>query len=158
MKPAIRFLQSIVISTSVLAGSTSSAFALPSVYTIRHDMGGHVIDYAIKMKRMEQDGRSVRFAGRCDSACTLFLGLPSAQTCITPAAKFGFHLPFGSSARGNKVAANFLIKTYPGWVRTWLRANGGLNNSLKTMTYQYASRFIDTCGSPGRVVTVAASY
>ena len=39
---------------------------------------GYVIDYAIRKLKLEREGRPVKFDGRCDSACTLYLALDSA--------------------------------------------------------------------------------
>ena len=129
-------------TTAVTAGAVSEA---PSFYTVRNDHGGVIVDYAIKAAQLEQTGQTVKFAGRCDSACTLYLGLSEAQLCVTPSARFGFHLPFGSSSQGNRTAASYLLKKYPDWVHGWLKANGGLNHSLKVMPYEYASQYIKPC-------------
>lgn len=115
------------------------------VHTVRNDRGGYLLKYALRVKRFEQGGTHVRFAGRCDSACTLYLTLPKSRSCITRGASFGFHLPYGSSSRGNHLAAEFMMKQYPSWVRSWVRSNGGLKNRTKTMSYAYASQFIPTC-------------
>jgi hypothetical protein len=134
---------------SMIAGSYVSAEAAPfrraaPVVNIGYDRGGEIITYALKMKKLERSGSSVRFSGRCDSACTLYLAL-SDRACLTRGAAFGFHLPYGSSARGNRVAAEYLVRNYPGWVRSWIRANGGLTSGIKTMRYDYASKFIKPC-------------
>jgi hypothetical protein len=75
----------------------------------------------------------------------MYLGLASSQTCISPGASFTFHSPFGASRRGNKVAQAFMMRNYPGWVKSWIRSKGGLSRGLKTMNYDYASRFIRSC-------------
>jgi hypothetical protein len=115
--------------------------------SIGSDAGGVVINYGIRMLRWRQNSTKVRFTGACRSACTLYLGLASSQTCISPGASFGFHSPFGASARGNSVAQSFMMRNYPGWVRSWIRSQGGLSGRIKTMSYGYASRFIKPCGS-----------
>jgi hypothetical protein len=137
---------SIAIALSMSVGTANAVPRTGSEHVIRYDRGGYVIDYAIDMLKMEKSRRPVKFAGRCDSACTIYLGLQKAQTCITPAAKFGFHLPFGSDRRGNKVAASFMMKKYPKWVHNWLKENGGLSAELKVMPYSYASQYIKPCG------------
>jgi hypothetical protein len=142
-RAALIFLVAIFASTSTGVSVARDA----AVYTIRNDRGGVVIDYAIRKLKLEREKRFVRFDGRCDSACTLFLALDNSQTCLTASARFGFHLPFGSTPRGNKVAASFLMKHYPRWVHNWLRANGGLSNRVKVMPHDYASQFIKPCGS-----------
>lgn len=141
---------SALLAAIAICLSSGSASAVPRTgneHVIRYDRGGYVIDYAIDMLKMEKSRRLVKFAGRCDSACTIYLGLNKSQMCITSAAKFGFHLPFGSDRRGNQVAAKFMMKKYPQWVRQWLKANGGLGAELKVMPYSYASKHIETCGS-----------
>lgn len=115
--------------------------------SIGSDRGGYVINYGLRMLRWRQNGTQVRFSGKCQSACTLYLGLASRQTCISPGASFSFHLPYGASKRGNRVARNFMMRNYPGWVKSWVRSQGGLTGNMKTMGYGYASRFIKPCGS-----------
>ena len=77
---------------------------LPRVVTIREDRGGHVILYALRMREWLEKGTQVRFAGKCQSACTLYLGLSQEQTCISDGASFGFHSPYGVSGRKDRVA------------------------------------------------------
>lgn len=151
---------SLILTAIALSLSAGSATAVPrsaSEYVVRNDPGGYVIDYAIDMLKMERARRPVKFAGRCDSACTIYLGLNTAQTCITSAAKFGFHLPFGSDRRGNLVAASFMMKKYPQWVHKWLEANGGLSSKLKVMPFTYASKYIKPCKN-GSTSVLNASF
>ncbi len=115
------------------------------VVTIRSDHGGMIVRYALAKKKIEREKGLVRFLGRCDSACTLYLGLSSRQVCVGPHSAFGFHLPYGVARREAAVARNYMLKSYPGWVRSWIRKNGGLTSSLKTMPYSYARRFIPEC-------------
>lgn len=113
--------------------------------TIRANSGGNVARFAIRAAGMRRDGTRVRFAGRCDSACTLYLGLPRDQMCVSPGAKFRFHAPMARSARTVAKAQRFLYAKYPGWVRGWIAANGGLSKRLITMDYSYARNFIKQC-------------
>jgi len=140
------------VALMLTAVGSASAYPLngSSAVTIRNDRGGQVINYALRMLKMKRAGRSVRFSGRCDSACTLFLALPRSKTCIASGASFGFHLPYGASSRGNAIAANYLMSSYPGWVRSWVHSQGGLNGRIKTMSYAYASQYLPTCGTPAR--------
>jgi len=123
---------------------------------VTNERGGYVIDYAIRALKMRRSGTFVRFNGSCDSACTLYLSMPKSKVCITQSASFGFHLPYGAGARGNQVAANFMMKNYPGWVRGWIAKRGGLKSSIATMTYADASRFLPTCPSEQRGTTIAS--
>lgn len=118
-----------------------------SYTNIGNNSGGHVINYALQTLKWKKSGRKIRFSGRCASACTLYLGLPAENMCISPGASFHFHAPYGASARGNRIARSYMLRTYPGWVRAWLNRNGGLNSRLVAMNYSYASRFIKSCAT-----------
>jgi hypothetical protein len=43
------------------------------------------------------------------------------------------------------MAAKFMLGSYPGWVRSWLNANGGLTNKVKVMPFEYARRHLGDC-------------
>ncbi len=135
---------SILTAIASIVAPALSSTALP-VFHVRNDPGGHVVDYDLRRREMAQQGRPVRFSGRCDSACTLYLALPSTQTCVARGARFGFHLPFGGDARANEAAREFMLATYPQWVRDWIMLKGGLTHRLKVMTYDHANRFIPRC-------------
>ena len=139
------FLLSLLLVGMPFVSGDADALTRSDSFVVRNDHGGYVVDYAISMVRLQQSHRPVVFSGRCDSACTIYLGLSASQVCLLPSARFGFHLPFGSSQRGNRGAAGFLMKKYPAWVRTWIRANGGLTSQLKVMNYEYARRFMKPC-------------
>ena len=134
-----------VTGTAVATHGLAARPAASPAVTIANDPGGTIIDYAVRVKNRERTGTAVRFAGRCDSACTLHLGLPRSKTCIMPGASFGFHLPYGSSPRANREAAAYLMKSYPEWVRAWIRSKGGLGHQVKTMDYAYASTHLRAC-------------
>jgi len=56
--------------------------------SIFNNSGGKIVLFALKLAQYRDAGTLVRFSGRCDSACTLFLSLPKQQTCISPGAYF----------------------------------------------------------------------
>src|SRR5262245_51845638 len=56
----------------------------PGSVSIGSDRGGYVVNYGLRMLRWRQNGTKVRFSGSCQSACTMYLGLASSQTCISP--------------------------------------------------------------------------
>lgn len=148
MKQTAGIVRTVSIALVALASTAVTAKAVSDsaiFYTVSNDRGGVIVDYAIKAAKLGQTKQPVKFSGRCDSACTLYLGLSEEQLCVTPSARFGFHLPYGSSAQGNRTAAVYLLKKYPGWVHGWLQANGGLNSSLKVMPYEYVSQHIKSC-------------
>ena len=121
------------------------AFPTPGSLSISGDRGGYVVVYALRMLKLKQSGRQVEFHGSCDSACTLYLALPRSQVCVAPQTSFNFHLPYGASPSGNRVAASYMLRSYPSWVRSWIRSKGGLSNRLISMKYAQASTFLPTC-------------
>ncbi len=123
---------------------TDSGYS-PGMVTIRNDRGGHVILYALRSREWLANGTEVRFAGSCQSACTLYLGLSQQQVCISNGATFGFHSPYGVSGREMRVAQDFMMRSYPEWVRLWIDSKGGLTRQMKTMPYDYASIFLKPC-------------
>ena len=115
--------------------------------SIRGNSGGSIGKYALQAARLRGKGTLVKFSGRCDSACTLFLGLPQKQICISKGAFFRFHAPTHQSRRAASVARNYMMKKYPRWVRNWISSKRGLTRNLITMDYKYASRYIQTCNA-----------
>ena len=147
-----RIATTLTLAAMLAAGITApEALALsvlkpPMQYlTIGNDSGGYVLKYALRMMKIRKSGTSVKFNGRCDSACTLYLALPNSRACATKNASFRFHLPLGTSQRGIKVARNYMLNSYPGWVRSWIKQKGGLSNRLITMNASYAQKFIGSC-------------
>jgi hypothetical protein len=116
-----------------------------NIVRISNDRGGYVIRYVMQLQKLRQAGIPVQFAGRCLSACTLYLALPTAQTCVSPGASFGFHAPYGAGPKGNRIALNYMLNKYPSWVRNWISSHGGLSRRLITMQFKYASNYLRTC-------------
>ncbi|MGC4025511.1 MAG: hypothetical protein QM744_10370 [Mesorhizobium sp.] len=136
------------VGNPIASTSDSTGFnARPSAreFVVKNDSGGYVVAYAMRVAKLKQDKKTLRFAGRCDSACTMYLGLPRNKVCVEPGAYFRFHRPMARSSATVAAATDFLMRSYPGWVRQWIAANGGLTSSLKTMNYSYASKFLPTC-------------
>jgi hypothetical protein len=113
--------------------------------TIGNDKGGYVVDYALRTARWEATSTQVRFAGHCQSACTLYLALPAGQICILPGASFTFHTPVSSRHRVREAATEYLLNKYPNWVIAWLDTHGGLSPHELAMGYQYASQYLRPC-------------
>jgi hypothetical protein len=113
--------------------------------SISNNSGGNIAQFALRLSAIHRSSAKVRFTGRCDSACTMYLGLPQHKMCIAPGAYFRFHMPQARSARTTRLATRFLYRKYPGWVRSWIASRGGLSRSLITMDYRYARRFIRPC-------------
>lgn len=113
--------------------------------TIRNNSGGNVARFAMRVADLRRQGTRVRIAGRCDSACTLYLGLPGNQMCVSRGASFRFHAPYIRSGKTSQAAQRFMYASYPGWVRSWISSKGGLSRRLITMDYDYARRFLPEC-------------
>ena len=113
--------------------------------SIVNNSGGMIVRFALKLAEYRDAGTLVKFSGRCDSACTLFLSLPKQQTCINRGAYFRFHAPSARSSRAERSAQAFMMTKYPDWVRSWIQEKGGLSSRLFRMDYAYASRFIANC-------------
>jgi hypothetical protein len=150
-------LWGVVLTTLLVTGFDKAALAESDRVTglsvsqtsgyvnIGNRSGGQVVSFGLQMLKWKRAGHKIRFSGRCASACTLYLALPSKNMCISPGASFHFHAPYGGNARGNKVAKSYMLRNYPDWVRAWLGRNGGLGPRLVAMHYSYASRFIRPC-------------
>ena len=138
-----------ILSVFFVASSAASSIAVSSANTgsinISGDRGGYLMVYALRMMKLEQSKTPVQFTGSCDSACTLYLALPRNQVCISSGATFNFHLPYGATPSGNRMAASYMLNSYPAWVRSWIRGRGGLTSQLISMDYAQASRFMPTC-------------
>ncbi len=151
-------LRTIVVSSTCVAALWASLFVaraapltetgnfLPTV-SISNNSGGNIAAFAVAVARYRGAGTLVMFNGRCDSACTLFLGLPARQTCISRGAFFRFHSPSAGSMRSERLAQAYLMRKYPNWVRAWIARKNGLTHQLITMNYDYASQFMQTCNS-----------
>jgi hypothetical protein len=141
--------------------SMGGAYAFPTSgsLSISGDRGGYVVVYALRMLKLKQSGRQVQFRGSCDSACTLYLALPASQVCVAPRTSFNFHMPYGASASGNRAAASYMLRSYPNWVRNWIKSKGGLSGRMISMNYAHASKFLPTCkiAARSRALRLAAS-
>jgi hypothetical protein len=127
------------------------------VLTIQNEPGGYITDYAMRMMEWRGNGVSVRFTGSCDSACTLYLALPYEKTCITEGASFRFHAPIAETQHARRIAEEYMLNTYPGWVRSWIEAMGGLSGELIRMDYQYAENYMQICEPDGPAEVLVTS-
>lgn len=92
-------------AAATAAGSASTGTPIASSresVSISNNDGGMIAHFALQLVQFRNHGTLVKFSGRCDSACTLFLSLPEHQTCIASGAYFRFPrsvrpiLPLGS--------------------------------------------------------------
>jgi hypothetical protein len=132
-------------NAAIIPDETLAREQTPQAVNIGNERGGYVVDYAARVLKLQQSNAEVRFTGRCDSACTLYLSLPQDQTCIARGAAFRFHAPSASSRYARQAAETYMLKTYPEWVTGWIEAQGGLSSKLMTMNYSYASQHLRPC-------------
>jgi hypothetical protein len=131
---------------NTLAQAETVLFTQP-IINISADSGGRIGDFVSRLHKYKYANAQVAFSGNCDSACTLFLALPHNQTCVNTGAVFRFHAPTAGSAEVGLAAKHFLMANYPGWVRSWINRHNGLTTQLISMDYNYASKFIRSCGT-----------
>ncbi len=145
------FVATLMGSAPVLSMEGSPAKAI----VISADQGGSVVKYAQRVSIARHNKTQVKFKGKCQSACTMFLSLPKNQACISRGASFTFHRAFGASRDMNEWATQYMLKNYPDWVVRWINQNGGLSRKLLQMNYSYASQYLPTCGNERQPETVA---
>jgi hypothetical protein len=118
---------------------------VPLAVSVKGDNGGNIAQYILNTEEYRAAQTQVSFAGRCDSACTLYLGLAPEQICIRPQAYFRFHAPTAKSQSVQGLAMAVLMERYPDWVRDWILLRGGLTRRLMTMDAAYARQFVRPC-------------
>lgn len=151
MQRLLSFSAAAVLVASAAWGTQFLPFggaSRPRPVSIAEDSGGEIIQYLLRAAEIRENGGQVRIEGRCDSACTLYLALPGDQLCLTENAYFRFHLPLAEDAEMAEEAARILMMKYPDWVKSWISANNGLTQELKTMDFAYARQFVRTCVEP----------
>jgi len=121
----------------VLAVVLVCAGAIESSATVRiaGDQGGRIGTYIEAFATLRSTGESVVIDGTCLSACTLILGILSAdQVCVTRRARLGFHAAWRPGNNGRPVRSHLgtqmLMDVYPAKVRNWIRRRGGLSRRM----------------------------
>jgi hypothetical protein len=83
-----------------------------------HGMGGAFSDYAPIIARYNKSGERFRIEGRCQSSCTLFLGI--RNVCVDPDAKLFFHAGRGRRNRISAASTAYMLKHYNAKLRAYL--------------------------------------
>lgn len=137
----------IMLSAAVLSFFPVAAQANPPVkapevrYIVKDDPGGSVQDFISALIAAKQSNMKFKIDGFCASACTLILATPlKLDLCVTPNAVFKFHQPFAMDGRGKiaynipsvvgaqKLWENLFLASYPSWVQSTIKENGGVPN------------------------------
>lgn len=121
--------------------------ALPSfanaaqIITITNNNGGLIDEFILQRERWRQQKVEVRIAGRCASACTMYLQLP--KFCVYRGAELWFHQP----TPNYPLARWALMNSYPKAVQTWIFANGGLTADWIILKGEELHRLVPSCKS-----------
>lgn len=100
----------------VLLLTASSAMTAGS--SVPYDIGGRFARFDPLVAEYNRTGKMFRIEGRCQSACTLFLGI--RNVCIAPSAELLFH---AGADRHNAVSAkstNHMLAAYKPKLRQFL--------------------------------------
>jgi hypothetical protein len=104
------------------------------------DHGGSVMAYDARWADLAARGVSVRIVGPCQSACTVLLGhIPRERICVTPQARFGFHLAHLQQA------TDILWNAYAADIRQWIQDHGGLTQDFIWMGAPDIYRYFKQC-------------
>jgi hypothetical protein len=123
-----------------LALSLAALSARAETIDVHDSHGGRVADYNMRWAAHGRQGASVRIVGPCQSACTVLLGhIPRSRICVTPQARFGFHL-----ARLPQATAT-LWNAYPADIKAWINQRGGLKAEFIWMGAPDVYRFFRKC-------------
>jgi hypothetical protein len=114
--------------------------ALAETVNVYDNHGGSVAKYDARWAGLAARGVSVRIVGPCQSACTVLLGhIPRSRICVTPQARFGFHLAHLPSMTA------VLWNAYAGDIRSWINAHGGLKHDFIWMRAPDIYRYFHRC-------------
>jgi hypothetical protein len=123
------------VSCSFLASPVRS-----ETIDVYDDHGGSVAKYDARWAGLAARGVSVRIVGPCQSACTVLLRhIPRSRICVTPQARFGFHLAHREDATAT------LVSGYAGDIRAWIKAHGGLTHEFIWMGAPDIYRYFKKC-------------
>lgn len=116
-----------VLAPTRARAQDSAATSSSAVMIIGNDQGGLVSRRAEEISRILSQGTHVEIRGQvCNSACTMYLGLP--DTCVLPQTSFGFHGPshYGRSlsARDFEYWSQIIAAHYPDPLRGWYLSEG----------------------------------
>lgn len=105
---------------------------------ISNDGGGSIAARVSEIESIRSRGQKVEIrVGYCNSACTLYLGLP--DTCVSPNARFGFHGPQIATRGLTMLPSQFekwskvMADHYPRPLRSWFMNSARHSTDLITI-------------------------
>lgn len=131
---------------ALLISAIASLLAAPAAadIRIRDDAGGVLSVYAERIEAARASRERVIIDGRCASACTLYLTLPSSQICATPRGLFIFHAATDAQFGLPDWRANdALMRAWPPHVQIAIGRRGGLWLNPVTIS---ARELVPACG------------
>ena len=124
----------------VAALAAAALAARAETIDVYDNHGGNVEAYDRQWAEHGRAGVSVRIVGPCQSACTVLLRhIPRSRICVTPQASFGFHLAQRPQATAT------LWNGYPGDIKAWINAHGGLTSEFIWMRAPDVYRHFKRC-------------
>ena len=109
---------------SMTAPDGAMAIQSRGVLVVQNDPGGRLSDRVAQIQQIRASGTQVRITGGyCNSACTMYLGLPN--TCISKRVSFGFHGPmsqfYGMALPRDQFEywSGVMAAHYPSSIRGW---------------------------------------
>lgn len=116
----------------------------PAIIQVEADPGGSIAARAAQIEQIRRSGAQVRIVGRCNSACTMYLGLPRSQVCVAPGARLGFHSAYywPSQRFPAPEATAQMMGYYPDFVRARLQP---LTSKMQYMTGASLLPFMRRC-------------
>lgn len=129
-----------IAGSLLMAVSLAAGAAAAETIDVSDDHGGSVAEYAQRWSALSAKGVDVRIVGPCQSACTVLLGyIPRDHICVTPDARFGFHL----AHRPDMTAV--LWHAYAPDIQSWITEHGGLTPEFIWMGAPDMYRFFKQC-------------
>jgi hypothetical protein len=135
----------LILGSALILTACAEFVEVSPLVVIWGDHGGYVDEYAEREIAWRHAGVKIVIAGRCASACTLYLHSPTA--CVLPTAEFMFHVAYAGvplpggvlgMGRSDSYGTKFLYDAYPAGVRAFIDTHGGMRREPLQMTYAEA--------------------
>jgi hypothetical protein len=141
---------SVLSSGVVLAAVAIASTLLPTGIAYARDVwsrGGEMESYMQRVRAAKRSGEALRLR-RCDSVCTMYL---SANSCVLPSSRLGFHRSYAIGPNGENVYDRearrydaMMWASYPNGVKRLL---GSLTPGLRYLTgRQLIAAGVRACG------------
>ena len=140
IKEALNLLKTLIHSVVVVVVlmAPGASMADDQAIYVSHDPGGDLGFYKVKAQVARELKLKFAIDGLCASACTLLIGLPPSQVCVTGRARLYFHRARLKRrvANGRRLlweANRMMFASYPVSVQNWIDQRGGLTDRMLRM-------------------------